>query len=114
MPLINAHNGSFQPTQLSHHDEYKDATSKLFDADDLGKKNPRPRSTEEALIRKWSRKVADVEEGGKGVYDSTLSINSAAGIHVIHTHRRIAFSAIQSSANAAIHVIRKNNLWLSL
>ena len=68
----------------------------------------RPRSIEEGIIRRWSRKVADIEDGGKGVFDATLSVDKAAGLLTMHTHRRIAYSALRTSADAALVAIQRH------
>ena len=86
----------------------------MFSADDLARGKARPRLVEEALIRRWSRKVTDTEKGGKGVFDLTLSTKRAAGLLVTHIHRMIAYAAIRSSSNAALYVICRNRLSFTL
>ena len=55
--------------------------------------------------------AVDVKDaGGKGVFDATLCVDRAAGLMVAHTHRAIAFAAINASSNAALVAIRKNGL----
>lgn len=80
-------------------------------AQTLGRVGTRPRSIEEGLIRRWARGAVDVKDaGGKGVFDATLCVDRAAGLMVAHTHRAIAFAAINASSNAALVAIKKNGL----
>ena len=114
LPLINTLVGSFSPTPFDRLTYHANMAKKMFSTDDLARGKARPRSVEEALIRRWSRKVTDTEKGGKGVFDLTLSTKRAAGLLVTHTHRMIAYAAIRSSSNAALHVICRNRLSFTL
>ena len=114
LPIINSHNGAFVPTPFDLLTYHGDIAKRLFSGDDLARNKKRIRSAEEALIRRWSRRVTDIEKGGKGVYDLTLSTDRAAGLLTTHTHRMIAYAAIRSSSNAALYVIRRNRLSFTL
>lgn len=109
MPLINTHNGAFVPQDPKALQMHVDMVKRVFgDSSQLGRTGSRPRSAEEAIIRRWSRKVANVDDGGKGIFDASMSVDRAAGLLVAHTHRRIAHAALRSSANAAIHAVKRN------
>jgi len=117
LPLINTHAGGFIPQDPATLPVHTEAAKRYFGAalaKTLGRVGTRPRSIEEGLIRRWSRQVADVEEGGKGVFDATLCVDRAAGLMTSHTHRAIAHAAIRASANAALKAIRKNRWEIGL
>ena len=114
MPLINTHAGAFVPQDPKALKLHVDAVKRIFgSSNQLGRTGSRPRSCEEVIIRRWSRKVADVDDGGKGIFDASMSVDRAAGLLVAHTHRRIAHAALRNSANAAIHAIKRNGLHFS-
>ena len=111
LPFVNLSNGAFVPQDPTTLQVHTNAATKFFGAPlagNLGRTGARPRSVEEGLIRRWSRRACDTENGGKGVYDATLSLDRAAGLLTMHTYRVIAHSAIRCSAAAALHAIRFN------
>ncbi len=111
MPLINTHSGAFVPQDPKALKIHVDNVKRMFGSgSQLGRTGSRPRSVEEAIIRRWSRKVANVDDGGKGIFDASMAVDRAAGLLVAHAHRRIAHAALRSSANAVIHSIRSNGL----
>ena len=117
LPIINTHAGGFVPqdpvTLLSH----TEAAKRVFGSDlanALGRVGTRPRSIEEGLIRRWARRTTDTENGGKGVFDATLSVDRAAGVLTAHTYRLIAHAALRSSANAATHALQKGGFSLRI
>ena len=75
----------------------------------LGRVGTRPRSVEEGLIRRWSRKAADVEESGKGIYDATMALCPAAGLVTMHTHRQLAAAAIRFTGRAVLQTLLVNS-----
>ena len=62
----------------------------------------------------WARRVADVKEGGKGVFDATLAVDSAAGLMVSSVYKQISFAATRESSNAVILAIHHNGLHFNL
>ena len=55
-----------------------------------------------------------VKEGGKGVFDATLAVNSAAGLMVSSVYKQISFAATRESSNAVILAIHHNGLHFNL
>ena len=51
-----------------------------------------------------------VEAGGKGVFDTTLTVKGATGLMVSHTHRVISHSALKFTADAVLFAVRSNGL----
>ena len=116
LPLINTHAGGFIPQTSAQLEAHATAIAKIYGSDfkaKIGCTGDRPRSIEEALIRRWSRLVADTEKGGTGIYDATLTVTRAAGLLTLHTHRSIAYAAIRGSAQGAVHAIRRNKLMIN-
>ncbi len=111
LPLINTPAGGFVPQDPETLPVHTAAAKRFFGsnlAQALGRVGTRPRSIEEGIIRRWSRKVADTEDGGKGVFDATLSVDRAAGLLTMHTHRKIAYAALRTSADAALVAIQRH------
>ena len=111
LPTINTHTGAFVPQDPRALPKYTEQAKKVFGdalATRLGRVGSRPRSVEEGLIRRWSRKAADTDEGGKGVFDATLAVDRAAGLLTQHTYRAIAYAACRTSANAVLRAVRAN------
>jgi len=111
LPFINTSSGAFVPQDPTTLDCYMDEVKKVFSdgfRQVLGRVGTRPRSVEEGLIRRWARRSADVEAGGKGVFDTTLTVKGAAGLMVSHTHRVISHSALKFTADAVLFAVRRN------
>ena len=81
----------------------------LFDNVDSETSAHYKRPPEVSLIRRWARRVADVKEGGKGVFDATLAVDSAAGLMVSSVYKQISFAATRESSNAVILAIHHND-----
>lgn len=115
LPLINTSSGAFVPQDPATLKVYTEEVQKVFGTaaqKALGSVGSRPRSVEEGLIRRWSRRCADIGSNGKGVFDTTLSVTSAAGLMVAHTHRVIAHAALKFTADAVLDAIKANGLSL--
>ena len=113
LPIINTSAGGFVPQDPVTLPVHTEAAERYFGsklAGALGRVGTRPRSVEEGLIRRWSRRVADVPGGGKGVFDATLSTDRAAGLLTAYTYRAIAHVALRATANAAAHAIARSNI----
>jgi len=113
LPLINTSSGAFVPHDPTTLKCYTDEVKRVFGdgfRQVLGRVGTRPRSVEEGLIRRWARRSADVEAGGKGVFDTTLTVKGAAGLMVSHTHRVISHSALKFTADAVLFAVRSNGL----
>ena len=114
LPLINSSAGAFIHVAEQTSSAQGDHQEQLFDSADTGAGAHHKRPPEVALIRRWARRVADVKEGGKGVFDATLAVDSAAGLMVSSIYKQIAFAATRESSNAVILAIHRNGLCFDL
>ncbi len=113
LPLINTPSGAFVPQDPATLEVHTIEAKKVFGNDlakQLGRVGTRPRSIEEGFIRRWSRKAVDTEKGGKGAFDATLSVCSAAGLVTMQTHRNIAYAALRFTARAVLCAFSVNNV----
>ena len=104
---------AFVPQDPATLNAYTDEVTKVFGSafrQALGRVGSRPRSVEEGLIRRWSRRCADLDAGGKGVFNTTRSVTGAAGLMVSHTHRVIAHAALKFTADAVQYAVKRNGL----
>ena len=119
LPLINTATGAFVPFTSSLPElpaDMKTNIQRVFGGSDndwnTGSSGDRPRSVEEALLRRWARRAADHEHTSVGVYDKTLSLTRAAGSLTADVYRRIAHAAIKHSASGVANCLRSCGLLL--
>ena len=117
LPLINTVTGAFVPLNKQLSEQFPISSlqtnvQRVFgDQSDstIGFSGKRPRSIEEALIRRWARRAAD-QSTGKGIFDKTLSLSRAAGSLTAHFYRRIAHAAIRHSTLGVISCLKSCGL----
>lgn len=109
-PIVHTQNDAFIPQDPKLLRAHQNMIEQVANQSSFGKHGSRPISYEEHIIRKWSRAATDTKSGGMGLYDTTLSLDRAAGLVTAHTFRQLAFNAIKHTTNAVVDSIRANNL----
>ena len=113
LPFYLTATGAFTPHDLSTLPPYNHQLAKVFgtatQASLGGKVGTRPRSTEEALLRRWSRRAADFKKGGTGTFDITLPQSAAAAQILTHFYRKLAYDATRTTADGIVTAIQLNH-----
>ena len=116
MPFVTTCTGAFVPHDTTRNsDEFNSEASKVFGTPLTqqsfgGRVNSRPRSPEEALLRRWSRRAAQ----HTGTFDATLSPQHASSIIVSHYYKRIHHAVTIAHVDGILHGITANRLRLNL
>lgn len=115
LPFYLTATGVFTPQDLTTLPAYTQQGAHVFgtpmtQASLGGMIGDRPRSLDEALLRRWSRRAADSAKGGTGTFDATLPPALAASRIVSHFYRQLAFDATRATAIGIADAIRSNGI----
>jgi hypothetical protein len=119
LPFVTTAVGAFIPQDLHASELFNSQAQRVFQAPLTnksfgGRVGTRPRSPEEALLRKWSRRAADRTTNGTGIFDATLTPSSAGALIVSHYYKRIHHELVSTTAQGVINAIGRNDLQLHL